>query len=69
MSTSKDTRGKRSAGAFLGPDMLAPVPMHTLGDEYSDRPTEPPDDREPEPDPPGLIRRMVARLERAFRRR
>jgi hypothetical protein len=44
--------------------MPIPVLMSTLCDEYRDEPTEPEDDREPEPDPPGLIRRVIERLSR-----
>jgi hypothetical protein len=53
---------QRNAGAFLGPDMLAPVPMRTLSDDYHDERAEPEDDRVPEPEPPGLIRRTLERL-------
>lgn len=44
--------------------MLVPVPMRTLSDDMRDEPTEPEEDREPEPEPPGLIRRVVERLAR-----
>ena len=62
MSGPKPKRPERNSGAFLGPDMLAPVPMRTLSDDYHDEPTEPEDDRVPEPEPPGLLRRVVERL-------
>jgi hypothetical protein len=55
---------ERSAGAFLGPDILVPAPMRTLSDEYRDEPTDPEDEREPEREPPSLIRRIVERLAR-----
>lgn len=56
-------RQERNAGAFLGPDLLVPVPLWTLGDEYRDEPAEPEDsDREPEPEPPGRVRRALDRL-------
>jgi hypothetical protein len=64
MSRPKPRRVERNAGAFLGPDMLVPVPMRTLSDDIRDEPTEPEDDREPEAEPPGLIRRVVERLAR-----
>jgi hypothetical protein len=64
MSRPKAGRTKQNAGAFLGPDMLVPMPMHTLDDEYRDEPTEPEDDREPEPEPAGLLSRLVNRLTR-----
>ena len=62
MSRSKTKHAQPNSGAFLGPDMTVPVPMRTLSDEYHDTPTEPEDDRVPEPEPPGLIRRVVDRL-------
>ncbi len=43
---------------------MVPVPMRTLSDDYHDEPVDPPDDHEPEPEPPGLIRRIMARLSR-----
>ena len=64
MSRSNPRRAERNAGGFLGPDMLVPVPMSTLSDDMRDEPTEPPEEREPEPEPPGPIRREVERLAR-----
>jgi hypothetical protein len=55
----------QNAGAFLGPDLLVPVPMRTLSDEYRDAPVEPEDsDREPEPEPerPGRVRRFLDKV-------
>lgn len=61
---------ERNAGAFLGPDLLVPVPMHTLSDEYRDRPSEPEgSDREPVLEPPGVVRRLIDRLRRALQPR
>ena len=62
MPEPEPKRAEHNAGAFLGPDILAPIPLHTLSDEYHDEPTEPEDDRVPEPEPPGLFRRIVDRL-------
>lgn len=63
MSRSQRRRPERSAGAFLGPDLLVPVPLKTLSDDYRDEPAEPEDsDREPEPEPPGRVRRVLDRL-------
>jgi hypothetical protein len=63
MGSSKKNRAQRNAGAFLGPDLLMPVPMHTLDNEYRDEPAEPEDsDREPEPEPPGRVRRVLDKL-------
>jgi hypothetical protein len=57
---------ERNAGAFLSPTdgSMIPVPMRTLSDEYHDEPTDPPDDRVPDPEPPSLFRRMLDRLGR-----
>jgi hypothetical protein len=63
MSRPTPSQEDRSAGAFLGPDVLVPAPLRTLEDDYHDEPTEPEDsDREPEPESPGVIRRVVDRL-------
>lgn len=45
--------------------MIVPVPMRTLSDDYTDQPAEPEDsDRVPDPEPPGLVRRVVDQLTR-----
>lgn len=63
MPEPKHRRAEQSAGAFLGPDLLVPVPIRTLSDEYRDEPTEPEDsERIPEPDPPGRMHRVFERL-------
>lgn len=62
MGEPKPKQAERNAGAFLGPDLLIPVPMRTLSDDYHDTRAEPPDDREPAPEPPGLIARIRARF-------
>jgi len=67
MGRSKPRKAERNAGAFLGPDLLVPIPMSTPGDEYRDKPADPEDserDPEPEPEPRGLIRRVLERLTR-----
>jgi hypothetical protein len=65
MSRREPPRGTPNAGAFLGPDLLVPVPMRTLSDDYHDAPAEPEDpDREPEPKSPSAIRRVLDRLAR-----
>jgi len=65
MSRPKQGQGERNAGAFLGPDVLVPAPLRTLEDDYHDEPAEPEDsDREPEPEPRGLISRVLDRLTR-----
>ena len=60
-------KAERNAGAFVDPSGIGggvPVPMRTLSDDYHDAPTEPADDREPEPEPLSLIDRIVERLRR-----
>jgi hypothetical protein len=58
-----DRRPIHNAGAFLGPDLLVPVPLRTLSDDYHDEPAEPEDSaREPEPELPGRMRRLLDRL-------
>jgi hypothetical protein len=64
VSREERPQAKPNAGAFLGPDMLAAVPMRTLSDEYHDAPTEPEDDFVPAPEPPGVLRRIIDRLTR-----
>jgi hypothetical protein len=68
MARPKPRRAERNAGAFYSPDGLGmiPVPMRTLSDDYHDEPVDPPDDHEPEPEPPGLIERILDRLARTF---
>ena len=65
MPEPEPKKAVHNAGAFLAPFSAGsvPVPMRTLGDEYHDEPTEPEDsDRVPEPEPPGLFRRLVDRI-------
>ena len=67
MSDDQHRRQERNAGAFLGPDLLVPVPMSTLDDE-ADIPPEPEGDGESETDttpkhePQGLVARLLGRL-------
>jgi hypothetical protein len=62
MGEPQPKRAEPNAGAFLGPDLLIPVPMRTLPGGYRDQPSEPDDDREPPPEPPGLVARIRERL-------
>ncbi|MFL5723297.1 MAG: hypothetical protein ACJ78H_07905 [Chloroflexota bacterium] len=67
MSRPTRRRPERNAGAFLGPDLLVPVPMRTLDEEYRDRAidlagSEP--EAEVEPEPSGFVHRMILRLTR-----
>jgi hypothetical protein len=67
VSQPRPRRSNERSGAYLGPDLLAPVPLRTLSDDYRDVPAEPEDsDRVPDPELPGLARRMVERLSRRF---
>jgi hypothetical protein len=71
MGESKSRGIERNAGAFLGPDLLIPAPMRTLSDDYHDVPTEPEADssRVPDPEPPGLVRRVIDKLSRLLESR
>lgn len=64
MSRPTKRRAERNAGAFLGPGGLIPAPMRTLCDDYADRPEPEDTDRVPEPEKPGLLRRLLAKLVR-----
>ena len=67
MSDPKRERPVHNVGAFLGPDPIgvAAVPNLTLSDEYHDERAEPVDSsRVPDPEPPGLVRRLLDRLGR-----
>jgi len=59
-------KAERNAGAFLTPTdgSMIPVPMRTLSDDYHDEPTDPPDDRVPDPEQASLFHRMLDRLGR-----
>ena len=65
MSRRRVTDPVDRAGAFLS-DGRSPiaVPIRTLSDDYSDLPAEPEEDREPEPEAPGKVHRLVDRLAR-----
>jgi hypothetical protein len=72
MAKQTPRRAERSAGAFLSIDVMpVPVPMSTLADEYHDFPTEPDEDssRVPDPEPPGLVRRVMGALSRRLQSR
>jgi hypothetical protein len=63
MSRPTRRQAQRNAGAFLGPDLLVPVPMRTLDEEYRDTPPElEASEHEPEPEPPGFVHRVLVRL-------
>ena len=58
---------ERNAGAFMGPDIMVPVPMRTLSDDYDDRPTDPPDDAAPALERPGGMSRLLRGIRGAAR--
>jgi hypothetical protein len=65
MPEPERNKAVHNAGAFLTDTSfgMIPVPMSTLTDEYHDEPTEPEgSDRIPEPESPGLLRRLVDRI-------
>jgi hypothetical protein len=66
MARQNPRRAQRSAGAFMGPDVLIPAPMRTLSDDYHDAPTEPEEDssRVPDPESPGFVRRLIDKIAR-----
>ena len=68
MSRQQRRRREGNAGAFYADRPMA-VPIRTLSDDYRDAPMDPEDDREPEPEPPSLIHRVVVRLAQRSGRR
>jgi hypothetical protein len=59
----RSLRRAKNAGAYLSPvGTPIVVLMHTLSDDYEDHPTYPEDERVPEPEPRGLVRRVLDRL-------
>jgi hypothetical protein len=69
MSRPTRRHAQRNAGAFLGPDLLVPVPMRTLDEHYRDpTPEREGSEREPEPEPPGFVHRLLVRLRPPSRR-
>ncbi len=68
MSEPQRKRSGPSAGAFLSPVGPVAAPTRTLSDEYHDEPAEPEDSSKvPEPEPPGLVRRILDRLSGSLR--
>lgn len=63
MSQHRRREAEPNAGAFLGPDMLVPVPMGSSGGARGET-LEPEEDRVPEPPRPGPLRRFRERLMR-----
>lgn len=49
MSQAWSRRPVRSAGAFMGPNVIVGVPVRTLSDDYQDLPVEPESDNAAEP--------------------
>jgi hypothetical protein len=61
MTDRRDEMGQANAGAFLGPDIMVPVPMRTLSDDMRDAPPEPPEASTAEPEPPAKARGPLRR--------
>jgi hypothetical protein len=61
MARSERPLPERNAGAFMGPDIMVPVPMGVLGDEPLPAERDVDDDPRPEPRR-GWLRRLVDRL-------
>ena len=55
-----DRRKVERSGAFLSDGFQnIPVPIRTLSDEYHDRPEPQDSDRVPDPEPEGVVTRVV----------
>jgi hypothetical protein len=62
MARSERPQAERNAGAFMGPDIMVPVPMEPLGTEHGDGDREN-DEAEPRARPRrGWLQRIVDRL-------
>jgi hypothetical protein len=57
MERSERPEAQRNAGAFMGPDVMIPTPMSTLGDEAAE-----PRGRQHEQPREGWLARLVRRL-------
>jgi hypothetical protein len=62
MARSERPLPERNAGAFMGPDIMVPVPMGTLGDEPLPADQDVDDDRPRAKPRSGWLRRLVDRL-------
>ena len=62
MTRSERPVAERNAGAFMGPDIMVPTPMGTLGDESARDSVEHDDDALPDPPRPTWFRRLIDRL-------
>lgn len=61
--TDQDRRKVERSGAFIGDvGVNAPVPIRTLSDEYHDEPEPQDSDRVPDPEPEGLVTKVVHAL-------
>jgi hypothetical protein len=57
-----ERRKVERSGAFIGPYATTPAPIRTLSDEYSDKPEPEDSDRVPDPEPEGLVTKVVHAL-------
>ena len=62
MTRSERPVAERNAGAFMGPDILVPTPMGTLGEESARDSAELDDDALADPPRPTWLRRLIDRL-------
>lgn len=61
--SSQDRRKIEKSGAFLGDGFMnIPVPIKTLSDEYRDTPEPRDSDRVPDPEPEGVVTRVVHKV-------
>lgn len=60
--TDEERRKVERSGAFLSPAGNLPAPIRTLSDEFHDLPEPEDSDRVPEPEPEGLVTRLVHTL-------
>jgi hypothetical protein len=60
MARSERPKSERNAGAFMGPDIMVPLPMGTLGDEPVNADRD--DDRPRAQQRRGWLHRLVDRL-------
>ncbi len=68
MDESPHREPQRSSGAFLGPDVLMPVPTHTLSDDIPREPDEVEAERRGKPDAERAPRGLRDRIRRLFGR-
>ncbi len=58
----QERRDVERSGAFMAAGGTTPAPVRTLSDEYHDTPEPEDSDRVPDPEPEGLVTRVVHSL-------